>query len=176
MRPLQSEILSVFLSSFNLGAEGLGREYPLRPIVGVGAIIIENENVLIVRRGQPPKMGAWSIPGGGVHLGEDLEEACMREVREETGLDVEILSEGRVLNRVTRDEWERIQFHYVLIDFVCRPVGGALQAASDISEARWVPLSEVSSLSPMTSGTAEFILESVAALKQSSRWKYREIT
>lgn len=154
----------------------MGREYPLRPIVGVGAIIIENENVLIVRRGQPPKMGAWSIPGGGVHLGEDLEEACMREVKEETGLDVEILSEGRVLNRITRDDWERIQFHYVLIDFVCRPVGGTLQAASDISEARWVPLSEVSSLSPMTSGTAEFILESVAALNQSSRWKYREIT
>ncbi len=154
----------------------MGREYPLRPIVGVGAIIIEDENVLIVRRGQPPKMGAWSIPGGGVDLGEDLEQACMREVREETGLDVEILSEGRVLNRVTRDEWERVQFHYVLIDFVCRPTGGVLQAASDISEARWVPLSEVSSLSPMTSGTAEFILESVAALNQSSRWKYREIT
>lgn len=154
----------------------MGREYPLRPIVGVGAIIIEDENVLIVRRGQPPKMGAWSIPGGGVDLGEDLEQACVREVREETGLDVEILSEGRVLNRVTRDEWERVQFHYVLIDFVCRPTGGVLQAASDISEARWVPLSEVSSLSPMTSGTAEFILESVAALNQSSRWKYREIS
>jgi len=154
----------------------LGREYPLRPIVGVGAIILDEENVLIVRRGQPPKMGAWSIPGGGVHLGEDLEEACIREVKEETGLDVEILSEGRVLNRVTRDEWGRVQFHYVLIDFVCRPTGGTLQAASDISEARWVPLCEVSSLSPMTSGTAEFILESIDALNQSSRWKYREIT
>lgn len=152
----------------------MGREYPLRPIVGVGAIIIENENVLIVRRGQPPKMGAWSIPGGGVHLGEDLEQACMREVREETGLDVEILSEGRVLNRVTRDEWGRVQFHYVLIDFVCRPTGGVLQAASDISEARWVPLSEVSSLSPMTSGTAEFILESVATLNLLSHRNSRE--
>lgn len=152
----------------------MGREYPLRPIVGVGAIIIENENVLIVRRGQPPKMGAWSIPGGGVHLGEDLEQACMREVREETGLNVEILSEGRVLNRVTRDEWGRVQFHYVLIDFVCRPTGGVLQAASDISEARWVPLSEVSSLSPMTSGTAEFILESVATLNLLSHRNSRE--
>ena len=144
----------------------MGREYPLRPIVGVGAIILDKENVLIVRRGQPPKMGAWSIPGGGVHLGEDLEEACMREVKEETGLDVKILSEGRVLNRVTRDEWGRVQFHYVLIDFVCRAIGGVLQAASDISEAKWVPMSEVSSLRPMTSGTAEFILESVAALNQ----------
>lgn len=152
----------------------MGREYPLRPIVGVGAIIIENENVLIVRRGQPPRMGAWSIPGGGVHLGEDLEEACIREVKEETGLDVEILSEGRVLNRVTRDEWGRVQFHYVLIDFVCRPTGGVLQAASDISEARWVPLSEVSSLSPMTSGTAEFILESVTALNPLSQQNSRE--
>lgn len=154
----------------------MGREYPLRPIVGVGAIILDEENVLIVRRGQPPRMGAWSIPGGGVHLGEDLEEACMREVKEETGLDVEILSEGRVLNRVTRDEWDRVQFHYVLIDFVCRPTGGTLQAASDISEARWVPLCEVSSLRPMTSGTAEFILESIDALNQSARWKYRETT
>ena len=152
----------------------MGREYPLRPIVGVGAIIIENENVLIVRRGQPPRMGVWSIPGGGVHLGEDLEEACIREVKEETGLDVEILSEGRVLNRVTRDEWGRVQFHYVLIDFVCRPTGGVLQAASDISEATWVPLSEVSSLSPMTSGTAEFILESVTALNLLSQQNSRE--
>lgn len=154
----------------------MGREYPLRPIVGVGAIILENDNVLIVRRGQPPKMGAWSIPGGGVDLGEDLEQACMREVKEETGLDVEILSEGRVLNRVTRDEWGRVQFHYVLIDYVCRPTGGLLQAASDISEAKWVPLSDVSTLRPMTSGTAEFILESVALLNQSSRWNYRETT
>ena len=152
----------------------MGREYPLRPIVGVGAIILENENVLIVRRGQPPKMGAWSIPGGGVHLGEDLEQACRREVKEETGLDVEILSEGRVLNRVTRDEWERVQFHYVLIDFVCRPIGGMLQAASDISEAKWVPLSDVSDLRPMTSGTAEFILESVATLDLSSHQNSQE--
>ena len=152
----------------------MGREYPLRPIVGVGAIILENENVLIVRRGQPPKMGAWSIPGGGVHLGEDLEQACRREVKEETGLDVEILSEGRVLNRVTRDEWERVQFHYVLIDFVCRPIGGMLQATSDISEAKWVPLSDVSSLRPMTSGTAEFILESVATLDLSSHRNSQE--
>ncbi len=154
----------------------MSREYPLRPIVGVGAIILDKENVLIVRRGQPPKMGAWSIPGGGVHLGENLEQTCMREVKEETGLDVEILSEGRVLNRVTRDEWERVQFHYVLIDFVCRPIGGTLQAASDISEAKWVPLSELSSLRPMTSGTAEFILESVTTLNQSSHRKSWEPT
>ncbi len=154
----------------------MGREYPLRPIVGVGAIILDSDNVLIVRRGKPPKMGAWSIPGGGVDLGEDLKEACLREVKEETGLEVEVLTEGKVLNRVTRDEWGRVQFHYVLIDFVCRPTGGVLQAASDISEARWVPLSEISGLRPMTSGTAEFILESVAALQQSSSRKNREIT
>ena len=152
----------------------MSREYPLRPIVGVGAIILENENVLIVSRGQPPQIGAWSIPGGGVHLGEDLEQACMREVKEETGLDVEILSEGRVLNRVTRDEWGRVQFHYVLIDFVCQPIGGVLEAASDISEAKWVPLSEISRLRPMTSGTAEFILKSVSALNRSSHRSSRE--
>lgn len=154
----------------------MSREYPLRPVVGVGAVIIEDENVLIVRRGRPPKMGAWSIPGGGVRLGEDLERACEREVREETGLEVEIVSEGRVLNRVTKDEWGRARFHYVLIDYVCRPTGGVLRAASDVSEARWVPLGELSALRPMTSGTAEFILESVAALEAPSPRSVREAT
>ena len=152
----------------------MGREYPLRPVVGVGAIVLEGENVLVVRRGGPPKTGAWSIPGGGVDLGEDLERACAREVKEETGLDVEIVSEGRVLNRVTRDEWERVRFHYVLADFVCRPTGGVLRAASDVSEARWLPLDEIGRLRPMTSGTAEFILDSVAALGQSPRPESRE--
>ena len=150
------------------GARDLGREYPLRPIVGVGAIIVEGEDVLIVRRGKPPRVGSWSIPGGGVRLGEDLEQACAREVREETGLEVEILTQGRVLNRVTRDEWGRVQFHYVLIDYVCRPTGGSLRAASDISEARWFPLGEIETLRPMTAGTAKFILESIAALEASA--------
>ncbi len=152
----------------------MGREYPLRPIVGVGAVVVENDNVLVVRRGQPPRMGAWSIPGGGVRLGEDLEGACVREVREETGLEVEIVSEGRVLNRVTRDKWGRVRFHYVLIDYVCRPRGGTLEAASDVSEARWHPLGEISALCPMTSGTAEFIRESVAALRPSAGSGRRE--
>lgn len=154
----------------------MGREYPLRPIVGVGAVVVEDEKVLIVRRGRPPKMGAWSIPGGGVRLGEELECACMREVREETGLKVDIVSEGRVLNRITRDEWGRARFHYVLIDYVCRPAGGVLRAASDVSEAQWLPLNEISALRPMTSGTAEFILESVAALDESSHQERREHT
>ena len=154
----------------------MGREYPLRPIVGVGAVVVENDNVLVVRRGQPPRMGAWSIPGGGVRLGEDLEGACVREVREETGLEVEIVSEGRVLNRVTRDKWGRVRFPYVLIDYVCRPRGGPLEAASDVSEARWHPLGEISALCPMTSGTAEFIRESVAALRPSAGSGRREET
>lgn len=154
----------------------MGREYPLRPVVGVGAIVLEGENVLVVRRGRPPKMGAWSIPGGGVDLGEDLERACAREVKEETGLDVEIVSEGRVLNRVTRDEWGRVRFHYVLVDFVCRPTGGVLRAASDVSEARWLPLGEIRRLRPMTSGTAEFILDSVAALGEPFRPTDRKAT
>ncbi|MEE9276062.1 MAG: NUDIX hydrolase [bacterium] len=143
----------------------MGREYPLRPIVGVGAVILEGENTLIVRRGRPPRMGDWSIAGGAVELGETLEEACIREVREETGLRVEILSRCKVLDRVTRDEWDRVRFHYVLIDFACRPVGGELRPGSDISEARWHPLAGIADLHPMTPITPEVILEAAEDLR-----------
>ena len=143
----------------------MGREYPLRPIVGVGAVILKGENTLIVRRGRPPRMGDWSIAGGAVELGESPEEACIREVREETGLRVEILSRCAVINRVTRDDWERVRFHYVLIDFACRPVGGELCAGSDISEVRWHPLAGIADLQPMTPITPGVILEAAENLR-----------
>jgi ADP-ribose pyrophosphatase YjhB (NUDIX family) len=112
----------------------------------------------MARRGKAPGAGNWSVPGGAIKLGETLEEACRREVKEETGLDIEIVSRCAVLDRVTRDEWERVQYHYVLIDFVCRPVGGELQPASDVAEAKWVPLGELEGIAPMTRGTAKVIL------------------
>ncbi len=136
----------------------MSREYPLRPIVGVGAIIFSEGRVLMARRGKPPSEGSWSVPGGALQLGETLEAACRRETLEETGLDIEIVSRCAVLDRVTRDEWERVQYHYVLIDFVCRPVGGELRPASDVAEAKWVPLGELEGLEPMTRGTAQVIL------------------
>ncbi|MDA1000384.1 MAG: NUDIX hydrolase [bacterium] len=142
----------------------MSREYPLRPIVGVGAVILQGEEVLLVRRGKPPRAGQWSLPGGAVETGESLEEACRREILEETGLSIELLSRCAVLDRITRDEWDRVRYHYVLINYACRPTGGVLSASSDISEARWYPLSEIPSLDAITPITARVILETVESL------------
>ncbi|MAE06046.1 MAG: NUDIX hydrolase [Nitrospinota bacterium] len=143
----------------------MSREYPLRPIVGVGAIIFSEGKVLMARRGKAPGVGNWSVPGGALELGETLEEACKREVLEETGLAVEIVSRCAVLDRITRDNWDRVQYHYVLVDFACRPLEGSLQPGSDITEARWVPLEELENIEPMTRGTARVILDAAGDLQ-----------
>jgi ADP-ribose pyrophosphatase YjhB (NUDIX family) len=143
----------------------MGREYPSRPYAGVGGIVLKNKEVLLVRRENPPNKGVWSIPGGGVELGETLEAACRREVLEETGLSVETLFQCKVLDRFTRDRWNRVRYHYILIDFVCRPAGGELRPSRDVPEAVWFPLKIIARLKPMTAGTAEVILEA------AERWK-----
>src|ERR1043165_2457472 len=107
------------------------RSYPARPIVGVGAIVIDGDRVLLVRRAHEPLKGEWSVPGGAVELGETLRDAVAREVLEETGLVVDVGSIVEVLDRIRPDHDRRVRFHYVLIDFICRPVGGALCCASD---------------------------------------------
>lgn len=137
----------------------MGREYPRQPVVGVGAVIVDDDRVLLVRRAMEPSRGRWSIPGGVVELGEGLEEALRREVREETGLSVEVVERCAVLDRIYRDEWGRVRYHYVLVDFTCRPTGGELRAGGDIGEARWVPLSDLDRYQPMTKGTADVIRE-----------------
>src|SRR5579863_6845901 len=113
------------------------REYPEQPLVGVGAIIIENSRVLLVKRAHPPLQAQWSIPGGVLELGELVREAAIREAREETGLTVEPGELLGVYDRVLRDPEKRVQYHYVLVDFLCRAVGGELQAATDATEVRW---------------------------------------
>jgi 8-oxo-dGTP diphosphatase len=120
------------------------REYPDRPIVGVGAVVVDGDKVLLVRRGHEPLKGEWSLPGGAVELGETLAAAIAREVEEETGLRVDVGPIVDVLDRVRLDADGRPQFHYVLIDFVCRPVGGSLACASDADEAAWVPVGDLS--------------------------------
>jgi 8-oxo-dGTP diphosphatase len=113
------------------------REYPQTPFVGVGAIIIEADRVVLVKRGNPPLAGEWSIPGGVPEVGEMLRDAARREAWEETGLKVEPADLLGVYDRVLRDEAGRTLYHYVLIDFFCRCVSGELRAGGDAAEARW---------------------------------------
>ena len=119
------------------------RQYPDGPVVGVGAVIFRGEEVLLVRRGQEPALGSWSLPGGVVELGESLGEAVVREVQEETGLAVEVLGITAVLERVFRDRDNRIEYHYVLVDFACAYVSGEMSPATDITDAQFVPLAEL---------------------------------
>ena len=122
------------------------REYPEAPLVGVGAVMVERGRVLLVKRGQPPLKDRWSPPGGLVELGETVREAVAREVGEETGLRVEVDKLLGVFDRVVRDEAGRIQYHYVLVDFLCRAVGGELKAAGDAVDARWFLREELAAL------------------------------
>jgi 8-oxo-dGTP diphosphatase len=119
------------------------REFPELPLVGVGAVIIENARVLLVKRAHPPLEAQWSIPGGVLEVGEMVREAAIREVREETGLIVEPGDLLGVYDRVLRNAEQRVQYHYVLIDFLCRPAGGELQAADDATEVRWYTCEEL---------------------------------
>jgi 8-oxo-dGTP diphosphatase len=119
------------------------REYPDRPLIGVGAIIVENNRVVVVRRAHEPLKGQWSVPGGVLELGETLHSGAAREALEETGLVVEVGEVLEVFDRIMRDGYGRVQFHYVLIDFLCRRVSGELRAGEDASEARWVTAEEL---------------------------------
>jgi 8-oxo-dGTP diphosphatase len=121
-----------------------GREYPEAPIVGVGAVIVDGNRVLLVRRGQEPMKGEWSIPGGALELGETLEAAVRREVVEETGLSVEPQAMIEVLDKIVVEDG-RVRYHYVLIDFLCHVAGGSLKPGSDADEARWMEHAELNS-------------------------------
>ena len=128
----------------------MSREYPDRPIVGVGAVILDGDRVLLVQRGQPPLKGQWSLPGGALELGETLEEGVRREVLEETGLLVEPVALVEVLDRISRDAEGRVQYHYVLVDFLCRLAGGDLACATDAADARWARLDNLAGVAPFT--------------------------
>lgn len=114
------------------------------PVVGVGAVIWNDQDELVlIRRGQEPRRGEWSIPGGRLEWGEALRDALRREVLEETGLTVDIRELIEVVDSVTRDEAGVVIRHYVLIDFMARHVAGELRAGSDAAEARWVPYAAI---------------------------------
>ena len=128
------------------------REFPEAPIVGVGAVIIEQNRVLLVQRGREPLKGKWSLPGGMLELGESLAEGVVREVQEETGLVVEVIELVELLDRVHREsgpDGERVRYHYVIADYLCRVVGGTLQASSDADGVRWIERAEWNSHSAL---------------------------
>ena len=119
------------------------RTYPDRPYVGVGAVIIADGKVLIVKRKFEPLAGQWSIPGGAVELGETLEDSVAREMLEETGLEIAVGPVIEVFDRIMRDQQGNVRYHFVLVDYLCWPVGGELQAGSDVADARFVDPSEL---------------------------------
>lgn len=136
------------------------REYPEHPRVGVGAVILEDNAVLLVKRGTAPSRGKWSLPGGLVQLGESAEAAAIREVEEECGLRVRLLGVAGVVDRITRDPEGRVRYHYVLVDYLAIPEGGILRAGSDADEVRWVPIGELNHFDT-TDGLAAMIQRAV---------------
>ena len=148
------------------------RIYPERPIVGVGAIVLDGDRVLLVKRAHEPLKGEWSLPGGAVDVGETLEEAIRREVREETCLDVEVGPIVDVLDRIRYDPEGRVKFHYVLVDFICRPIGGTLQCASDAEEAAWAEQADFGRYG-VAEATVSVIDKAIA--RRATAWTPREV-
>jgi 8-oxo-dGTP diphosphatase len=114
-----------------------GREYPERPLVGVGGVVIENGRALLIRRGSPPLQGEWSIPGGMLEVGETLMDGVKRELGEETGIEVRVLELIEVFERIFRDGSGRPQYHFIILDYLCERVDGEVRAGGDVTDAAW---------------------------------------
>lgn len=121
----------------------MSREYPDRPFVGVGVVIWRGDEVLLIERGKGPISGNWSLPGGKQELGETVQETAHREIKEETGVDIEIVGLLDVVDLVRRDDAGRVRFHYTLVDFTARWTAGEPVAGDDAADARWVRLDEL---------------------------------
>jgi ADP-ribose pyrophosphatase YjhB (NUDIX family) len=145
------------------------REYPSAPLVGVGAIVLDGPRVLLVQRGQPPAAGRWSIPGGLVDVGEPVEAAARREVAEECGLRVRVHDLVGYVDRIVRDPAGRVQYHYVLLDFLATPEDGAATpcAGSDARAVRWCTLAELARLD-VTQGLEPMIRRAYRMLEEAT--------
>ena len=132
------------------------RRYPKRPMVGVGAILFRRDRILMAQRGKEPLKGWWSLPGGALEIGESLHQGVCREVREETGLEVEPVRMFEIFERIIRDDAGTPEYHYVLIDYVCRVTGGSLFPGDDVCAVEWVRRQDLASLQ-ITEGTLAVI-------------------
>jgi 8-oxo-dGTP diphosphatase len=121
----------------------MAREYPAHPVVGVGAVVVRDGKALIIKRAHEPRKGEWSLPGGLLELGESLQDAARREIKEETGLDVEVGPVIETFDRVHRDDHGRIRYHFVIVDFVCWSNGGVAMPGSDAEGVAWVTPEEI---------------------------------
>ncbi len=121
----------------------MSRSYPTRPFVGVGAVIWRGDEFLLVQRGKPPREREWSLPGGAQHVGETVRETCLREIKEETGLEVEILGLLDVIDGIFKDADGQVEHHYTLVDFAARWVSGEAAAADDVNDVRWITLDDL---------------------------------
>jgi ADP-ribose pyrophosphatase YjhB (NUDIX family) len=151
----------------------LQREYPISPLVGVGAVIVQEGRVLLVQRGREPMKGRWTIPGGLIEIGESLLEAVVRETREETGLEVEPIELVELLDRIHREEG-CVRYHYVIADYLCRVTGGTLAAADDAAAVRWVERAEWNShsalaIDPITVRVVEAAWQRATQLEKETR-------
>jgi 8-oxo-dGTP diphosphatase len=143
------------------------REYPVAPVIAVGAIICHQGRLVLIRRDKEPSKGRWTFPGGAVELGESLEDAVRREILEETGLQVDVGEVAMVLDHVVRDEAGEVRYHYIIVDYFARPVGGVLQPGSDVSDACWVGLDDLDGLE-MTEKAGELARELLGEMVRPS--------
>ena len=155
------------------------RRYPDAPVVAVGVLLLDRtsdgrDHVLLVQRKQPPQAGRWTVPGGKVELGETLEEAALRELAEETGLACTLGPIVEILERVVRDAEKAIAYHYVILDFLGTQPRGALRAADDALDARWVAVEELSSL-PLTDELEPVIRRALETQARGERGPHRMV-
>jgi len=138
------------------------RDYPERPIIAVGAVIVDKDRFVLVQRGTEPHKGEWTIPGGMLECGESLRDAVIREAREETSLSVEPIALVEVFERIIRNDAGQVQFHYVIMDYLCRMIDGTLQAGEDAADARWLSETHLNALQ-VTEGTIRVLNKALRA-------------
>lgn len=145
------------------------RLYPDQPVIGIGIIIIKDGKIVLIKRGNEPARGKWTIPGGLVEIGETLETAVVREAKEETCLDVMNPSFIGVVDQIDRDKDGKVKYHYVILDFLVKVVGGSIGAASDAAELSWVPIEEVETYD-LTESFRRFFKQNKVALATANSY------